>query len=124
MVSQGTDRGLTTGGGVSGPRHNLAVPRAATEGGVTDTREGGTRGPDGPEVGFVVAGVLGRLVPAEDTSSLPIDEAFDVCTVQRLSGYVPPIAQSEYSLIAGATVEDRATGVMTSRRVTQEPPQP
>jgi hypothetical protein len=62
---------------------------------------------------FVVAGVLGRFVPASDTSHLPIDEAFDVCTVERLTGDGPHIAQSEYTLIAGATVDDPVHGMFS-----------
>jgi hypothetical protein len=62
---------------------------------------------------FVVAGVLGHFVPAADTSHLPIDETFDVCTVQRLTGYGPYVAQSDYTLIAGATVDDPVHGMFS-----------
>lgn len=62
---------------------------------------------------FVVAGTAGAFVPAAGRGDLPIDDAFEVCTRQRLAGYAPHIAGSDYTLIKGATPDDPVDGMFS-----------
>jgi len=63
---------------------------------------------------FVVASVAGTFRPCEDRRGLPVDEAFEACTIQRLgTSYEPHIAASTYSLIQGATIDDPVDGMFS-----------